>query len=46
MKCGALQEVRWYDSVTTKISKITIFSSKCEQNHQLGTGFAVHESYI
>jgi len=46
MKCVALQEMRWDVSVTTKISKTTIFSSKCEQNHQLGTGFAVHECII
>lgn len=46
MKCVALQEMRWDDSATTKISKTTIFSCKCEQNHQLRTGFAVNESII
>lgn len=38
--------MRWDDSTTTKISKTTIFCGKCEQNHQQGTGFAVHESII
>jgi len=46
MKCVALQEVKWDDSRTTKILKRTIFSGKYEQNHQLGTGFTVHESII
>jgi hypothetical protein len=46
MKCIALQEVRWDDSTTTKISKTTIFSGKCKQNHQLKSGFAVLESII
>jgi hypothetical protein len=34
MKYVALQKVKWDDSTTTKISKTTIFSGKCEQNHQ------------
>lgn len=46
IKCIALQEVKSDDSTTNKISKTTIFSGKCKQNHQLGTDFAVHESII
>lgn len=33
MKFVALQEVRWDDSETTKISITTFLSGKCEQNH-------------
>lgn len=46
MKYVPLQEVRWDNFGSTKISKTTIFSGKCKQNHQLGTRFAVHESII
>jgi len=46
MKCVALQEVRWQDAGTTKLSQTTIFNGKCEHAHRLGTGFAVHESII
>jgi len=40
MKCVVLQEVRWEDVGTTKISQITIFNGKCRNGHSLGMGFA------
>jgi len=46
MKCVALQEIRWEDAGTTKMSQTTIFNGECENGHRLGTGFAVHESII
>ncbi|XP_008179988.1 craniofacial development protein 2-like [Acyrthosiphon pisum] len=46
MKCVSLQEIRWKDAGTTKISQTTIFNGECEKGHRLGTGFAVHESII
>jgi len=46
MKCVALQEIRWEDNGTTKVSQTTIFNGKCEHPHKLGTGFAIHESII
>lgn len=45
MKCLALQEVRWEDFGTTKISQTTIFNGKCQNGHSLRIGF-VHESII
>jgi len=45
-KCVALQEIRWEDAGSTKVSQTTIFNGKCEKGHKLGTGFAVHESII
>lgn len=41
-----LQEVRWEEAGNAKISQTTIFNGKSEKGHQLGTGFAVHESII
>ncbi|CAI6370121.1 unnamed protein product [Macrosiphum euphorbiae] len=46
MKCVALQEIRWEDAGTTKVSQTTIFNGKCEHPYKLGTGFAIHESII
>lgn len=46
MKCVTLQEVRWEDVGTTKISQTTIFNGKCQDGHSLEMGFAVHESII
>lgn len=33
MKCVALQEMKWDDYGTTKVSKTTFFSDKSEENH-------------
>lgn len=46
MKCVALQEIRWEDTGTTKVSQTTIFNGKWEHPHKLGTGFAIHESIM
>lgn len=46
MKCVALQEVRFEDAGTTKISQTTIINGKSERGQKLGTGFAIHESII
>jgi len=45
-KCVALQEIRWEDAGTIKMSQTTIFNGECEKGHRLGTGFAVRESII
>lgn len=46
MKCVALQEIRWEDAGTTKMSQTTIFNGECENGHRLGTCFAEHEYII
>jgi len=46
MKCVALQEIKWEDTGTTKVSQTTVFNGKCEYPHKLETGFAIHESII
>lgn len=39
LKCIALQEVRWEDAGSSKISQTTIINGNSEQGHRLGTGF-------
>ena len=46
IRCIALQEVRWEDAGSSKISQTTIINGSSEQGHRLGTGFAIHESII
>jgi len=46
IRCIALQEVRWEDAGSSKISQTTIINENNEQGHRLGTGFAIHESII
>lgn len=46
MTCVALQEIRWEDAETTKMSQTTIFDGKCKHVHRLKTSFAVHKSII
>jgi len=46
IRCIALQEVRWEDAGSSKISQTTIINKNSEQGHRLGTGFAIHESII
>jgi len=46
IKCVALQEIRWEDTGTTKVSQTTIFNGKCEHPHKLEIGFTIHESII
>jgi len=46
LKCVVLQEVKWQDADTIKLSQTTIFNGWIEHIHRLGTGFAIHESII
>jgi hypothetical protein len=44
--CIALQEVRWEDVGSSKISQTTIINGNSEKGHRLGTGFVIHKSII
>lgn len=42
----ALQKIRWDDTEMSNIQETTILYSKCNEQWQFGTGFAVHKSLI
>jgi hypothetical protein len=46
IRCIALQEVRWEDAGSSKISQTTIINVNIGKGHRLGTGFAIYELII
>jgi hypothetical protein len=41
-----VQESRWEGSGTELVGEYTFFYGKGNENHELGTGFFVHNNYI
>ncbi|KAL4084269.1 hypothetical protein QTP88_028094 [Uroleucon formosanum] len=46
VKLVALQEIRWSDTGSINTSDTIILYGKCDNQRQLGTGFAVHKSLV
>jgi len=46
VKLTSLQEIRWANTGTMNINETTIFYGRCTDQHQLGTGFAVHKDLV